>query len=94
MAGICQSNFVYILLAQLAEDCRQYIQTCRTCQLKARVTYRDRVPIKPILRADRVFDHWFVDCAGPFFSGEARKSSTITRSLQSIVSADFWFVTR
>jgi len=57
----------------LAEDCRHYIQTCRTCQLKARVTYRDRVPIKPIPRADRVFDHWFVDCAGPFFSGEGQK---------------------
>ena len=57
----------------LAEDCRRYIQSCRTCQLKARVTYRDRVPIKPIPRADRVFDHWFIDCAGPFFSGEGQK---------------------
>jgi len=28
----------------LAEDYRRYIQTCRTCQMKARVTYRDRVP--------------------------------------------------
>ena len=45
----------------LREDCLQYVQTCETCQLKARVTYRDRVPIKPIPRADRVFDHWFID---------------------------------
>jgi len=57
----------------LAEDCRRYIQTCRTCQLKARVIYRDRVPIKPIHRADRVFDHSLIDCAGPFFSGEGQK---------------------
>jgi len=57
----------------LAEDCRRYIQICRTCQLQARVTYRDRVPIKPIPRADRVFDHWFIDCAGPVFSGEGQK---------------------
>jgi len=52
----------------LAEDCRRYIQTCHTCQMKARLTYRDRVPITPIPRA--VFDHWFIDCAGPFFPGQ------------------------
>jgi len=57
----------------LAEDCRKYIQTCRICQLKARETYRDRVPIKPIQRADRVFDHWFIDCCGPLFSTEGQK---------------------
>jgi len=53
--------------------CRRYIQTCSTCQLKARVTYRDRVPITAIPRADRVFDNWFIDCAGPFFFGEGQK---------------------
>ena len=78
----------------LAEDCRRYIQTCRTCQLKARVTYCDRVPIKPIPRADRVFDHWFIDCAGLFFLVRVRRSSTITRLLLSIVLADARFVTR
>jgi len=48
-------------------------KTCETCQLKARVTYHDRVPIKPIPRADRVSDHWFIDCAGPFFTTEGQK---------------------
>jgi len=43
----------------LREDCEQYVKMCEACQMKARVTYRDRVPIKPIPRADRVFDHWF-----------------------------------
>jgi len=33
----------------LVENCRRYIQTC-ICQMKARVTYRDRVPITPIPR--------------------------------------------
>ena len=42
-------------------------------EMKSRVTYRDRVPIKPIPRADRVFDHFFVDCAGPLFSSEKSK---------------------
>ena len=41
----------------LREDCEQYVKTYETCQLKARVTDRDQVPIKPIPRADRVFDH-------------------------------------
>ena len=41
--------------------------------MKSRVTYRDRVPIKPIPRADSVFDHFFVDCAGPLFSTEGSK---------------------
>ena len=68
---------------------RQYIQSCRTCQLKARVTYRDRVPITPIPIAGRVFDHWFVDYAGPFSAVKVRKSSIITRLLQLIVSVDF-----
>jgi len=40
----------------LTEDCRQYIRSCRVSQLKAPVTFRDRVPISPIPRADRVFD--------------------------------------
>jgi len=41
--------------------------------VKKRVTYMDRVPIKPIPRADKVFDHWFIDCAVPFFTGEHSK---------------------
>jgi len=27
----------------LREDCLQYVKTCETCQLKVRVTYRDRL---------------------------------------------------
>ena len=55
------------------EDCRHYIKTCSVCQLKAPVTHRDRVPITPILRADRVFDHLFIDCIGPLISVEGQK---------------------
>ena len=57
----------------LNEDCRDYIKTCSVCQLKAPVTYRDRVPITPIPRADRVFDHLFIECMGPLISGEGQK---------------------
>ena len=34
---------------------------------------RDRVQITPIPRADRVFDHCFIDCASPFFYREGQK---------------------
>jgi len=57
----------------VTEDCRQYVKTRAACQMKAKVTYRDRVPIKPIPRADSVFDHWFIDCAGPFVTSEGQK---------------------
>jgi len=41
--------------------------------MTAKVTYLDRVPIKPIPRVDRVFDHWCIDCAGPFVTSEGQK---------------------
>jgi len=57
----------------LREDCEQNVKTCEACQMKVRVTYRDRVAIKPVPRADRVYDHRFIDCAGPFFITEGQK---------------------
>ena len=49
----------------LKQDCQDFIKTCRICQMKSRVTYRDRVPIKPIPRADRVFDHFLLIVLDP-----------------------------
>ena len=57
----------------LQSDCHEYVMTCPTCQLKKRRSKSDRVPITPIPRCDRVFDHLFVDCCGPFVSGEGPK---------------------
>ena len=42
-------------------------------QVISPVTLRDRVPITPIPRADRVFDHLFIDCMGPLISGEGQR---------------------
>jgi len=41
--------------------------------MKARITYREKVPIRPIPWADCVFDHFFVDYCGPIFSCDGRK---------------------
>ena len=57
----------------LLQSCKDFIQCCRECQLKARVSFRDRVPIKAIPRSDRVFDHFFIDIAGPFFPNDGQK---------------------
>ena len=55
----------------LTSDVQKYVQTCKECQGKARVTYRDRVPISAIPRNERPFSHWFMDCLGPLFPGKA-----------------------
>ena len=36
----------------IASDCKRYCQTCTVCQKRARKSFRDRVPITPIPRAD------------------------------------------
>jgi len=57
----------------IQSDCRDYVATCPTCQVKRPKTKKDRIPITAIPRCDRVFDHMFIDCAGPFVSGEGSK---------------------
>ena len=57
----------------LLQSCKDFIKCCRECQLKACVSFRDRVPIKAIPGSDRVFDHFFIDIAGPFFPNEGQK---------------------
>ena len=52
----------------LTDDCKQHCKVCVPCQKKARVTFRDRVPIHPIPRADVAFSHWFMDILGPITS--------------------------
>ena len=64
---------VHFYWPTLQTDCVEYIETCHECQMKKRKTYRDTVPIMPIQRSDLVFDHLFIDFAGPFISGEGPK---------------------
>ena len=52
----------------LTSDCKRYCQTCVACQKRARKTFRDRVPITPIPRAEAPFTHFFVDCLGPILN--------------------------
>ena len=77
----------------LKQNCEDFIKTCRICQMKSRVTYRDRVPIKSIPRADRVFDHFFsLTVLDLYFRVRGPSQSLITHLWLSIVSVDSHFV--
>ena len=52
----------------LRQDLINYVQSCATCQLRARKTCWDRVPIQAIPRHDLPFMHWFFDILGPLSS--------------------------
>jgi hypothetical protein len=55
----------------LISDCEAFTRSCKTCQLRSRVTWFDRVKIQAIEGADEVYSHWFMDCLGPLFSEPA-----------------------
>ncbi|GFQ84500.1 retrovirus-related Pol polyprotein from transposon opus [Trichonephila clavata] len=49
----------------LKRDVKTYCEACKPCQLRRTVTYRDRIPIQPIVRPNNPFEVWSVDCIGP-----------------------------
>ncbi|GFV85375.1 hypothetical protein TNCV_3772001 [Trichonephila clavipes] len=50
---------------KLKQDVKSFCQSCKTCQLRRGLTYRDRIPITPIVRPENPFEVWSVDCIGP-----------------------------
>jgi hypothetical protein len=54
----------------LARDIKSYVASCKTCALRRRRTCFDNVPITPIPRDQRSFNHWFVDVLGPLFANQ------------------------
>jgi len=52
----------------LINDVIKYCRECEVCQKRARVTFRDRVPIEGgVVSMEPVFSHFYVDCLGPIF---------------------------
>lgn len=47
------------------EDIREYCRTCESCQLTARETTKDRVPIQPLTRPQVPFQTVVMNCVGP-----------------------------
>ena len=49
----------------IMRDCVKYTAECEQCQLRARNTVFDRVPIKPMVYDTQVFHTMYMDCYGP-----------------------------
>ena len=52
----------------MKSDAFNHAEKCKTCQMHARKTCWDRVPIKPVERHEQSFMHWHLDIAGPMSS--------------------------
>ncbi|GFW97135.1 hypothetical protein TNCV_631401 [Trichonephila clavipes] len=48
----------------LKRDEKTYCEACKPCQLRTTLTYKDRIPIQPIVRPNNPFEVWSVDCIG------------------------------
>jgi transposase InsO family protein len=49
----------------IMRDCVSYTAECQQCQVRARQTVFDRVPIQPTVYDTQVFHTMFMDCYGP-----------------------------
>ncbi|GFT05453.1 retrovirus-related Pol polyprotein from transposon 412 [Trichonephila clavipes] len=61
----------------LKRDVKTYCEACKPCQLQRTLTYRDRIPIQPIVRPNNPFEVWSVDCIGPLEPRSKRGHSYI-----------------
>jgi len=51
------------------KDVIDYCKCCDVCQMRARITFRDRVPIEGgVVSTEPIFSHFYVDCLGPLFN--------------------------
>ncbi|GFU80922.1 retrovirus-related Pol polyprotein from transposon opus [Trichonephila clavipes] len=48
----------------IKQDVKRCCESCKICQLRKPITYRDWVPIQPLVRPEIHFDVWSVDCIG------------------------------
>ncbi|GFS95563.1 retrovirus-related Pol polyprotein from transposon opus [Nephila pilipes] len=46
----------------IKQDVKGYCGSCKECQLKKVATYKDRIPVQPIVRPETPFEVWSVDC--------------------------------
>ncbi|GFY24316.1 hypothetical protein TNCV_1013651 [Trichonephila clavipes] len=49
----------------IKQDVKRFCESCKICQLRKPITYRDRVPIQPLVRPELPFEVWSADCIGP-----------------------------
>ena len=56
---------------------KRYISGCPECQKRRRVTVRDKVPIKPVVRPQSAFEHVQMDIVGPISRKSTRSHAYI-----------------
>ncbi|GFW22111.1 hypothetical protein TNCV_1632411 [Trichonephila clavipes] len=61
----------------LKRDVKTYCEAYKPCQLRRTLTYRDRIPIQPIVRPNNPFKVWSVDCIRPLEPRSRRGHSYI-----------------
>ncbi|GFS56350.1 retrovirus-related Pol polyprotein from transposon 412 [Trichonephila clavipes] len=52
----------YSFFWPLKRDVKTYCEACKPCQLRRTLTYRDRIPIQPIVRPNNPFEVGSMDC--------------------------------
>ncbi|GBN98550.1 hypothetical protein AVEN_207084-1 [Araneus ventricosus] len=50
---------------EIKKDVKEFCQNCRQCRVRRAITYRDRIPIQPIVKPETPFEVWSVDCIDP-----------------------------
>jgi len=57
----------------VVKDVIDYCKCCDVCQKRARITFRDRVPIEGgVVSTESIFSHLYVDCLGPLFNNKVQ----------------------
>jgi len=55
------------------KDVVELCRCCDVCQKRARVTFRDRIPIQAgVVSTEPVFLHFYIDCLSPLFNTKAQ----------------------
>jgi len=76
----------------LVKDVIDYCKSCEVCQKRARVTYRDRVPIEGgVVSTEPVFSHFYVDCLGPLFNTKAAYNGISPEDDRQPIHIRTWF---
>ena len=62
----------YFYWPKMSNGIKEYVKSCAACQKHLRRTKRDKIPIKPVTRADVAFQHVNVDIIGPLSPKSSR----------------------
>ncbi|GFX16541.1 CCHC-type domain-containing protein [Trichonephila clavipes] len=74
----------------IKQDVKRFCESRKICQLRKPITYRDRVPIQPLVRPEIPFEVWSVDCIGPLKPPSRRNHHFILPAVPQKFDSDQW----